>query len=81
MFEGGWFYNGFPPIFALQRRGLMKSTAEQLQYIMRDEVMHCGFGIRVARWLGIERDGKVGMPEGNPLFGTGGMKSPVWGTG
>lgn len=51
IFEGCWFYNGFSPIFALQRRGLMKGTAEQLQYIMRDEVLHCAFGIRVVREL------------------------------
>ncbi len=51
IFEGCWFYNGFTPIFALQRRGLMKGTAEQLQYIMRDEVMHCSFGIRVVRQI------------------------------
>ncbi|MBV1909542.1 MAG: ribonucleotide-diphosphate reductase subunit beta [Kangiellaceae bacterium] len=47
VFEGCWFYNGFSPIFALQRRGLMTGTAEQLQYIMRDEVLHSAFGIRV----------------------------------
>jgi ribonucleoside-diphosphate reductase beta chain len=51
IFEGCWFYNGFSPIFALQRRGLMKGTAEQFQYIMRDEVLHCAFGIRVVREL------------------------------
>ncbi len=51
VFEGSWFYNGFSPIFSLQRRGLMKGTAEQLQYIMRDEVMHCGFGIRTVRQI------------------------------
>lgn len=51
IFEGCWFYNGFSPIFALQRRGLMKGTAEQLQYIMRDEVLHCAFGIRTIRQL------------------------------
>ena len=51
IFEGCWFYNGFSPIFALQRRGLMKGTAEQFQYIMRDEVMHASFGIRVARTI------------------------------
>jgi len=51
VFEGSWFYNGFSPIFSLQRRGLMKGTAEQLQYIMRDEVMHAGFGIRVVRQI------------------------------
>ncbi len=51
VFEGCWFFNGFSPIFSLQRRGLMKGTAEQLQYIMRDEVMHCGFGIRTIKQL------------------------------
>ena len=51
IFEGCWFYNGFSPIFALQRRGLMKGTGEQLQYIMRDEVLHCSFGIRVVRQI------------------------------
>ncbi|RLA08020.1 MAG: hypothetical protein DRQ51_04115 [Gammaproteobacteria bacterium] len=51
IFEGVWFYNGFSPIFALQRRGIMKGTAEQFQYIMRDEVMHCSFGIKVVRQI------------------------------
>ncbi|MDX1451457.1 MAG: ribonucleotide-diphosphate reductase subunit beta [Oleiphilaceae bacterium] len=51
VFEGCWFYNGFSPVFALQRRGLMKGTGEQLQYIMRDEVMHCAFGLRVVRHI------------------------------
>jgi len=51
IFEGCWFYNGFSPIFALQRRGLMKGTAEQLQYIMRDEVLHASFGLRVIKQL------------------------------
>ena len=51
IFEGCWFYTGFSPLFALQRRGLMQGTAEQLQYIMRDEVLHCAFGIRVVREL------------------------------
>lgn len=56
VFEGCWFYNGFSPIFALQRRGLMKGSAEQLQYIMRDEVMHCSFGIRVVKQIMIEEE-------------------------
>ena len=51
IFEGCWFYNGFSPIFALQRRGLMKGTAEQFQYIMRDEVLHASFGIRVVKQI------------------------------
>ncbi|MCZ6526168.1 MAG: ribonucleotide-diphosphate reductase subunit beta [Gammaproteobacteria bacterium] len=56
VFEGCWFYNGFSPIFALQRRGLMKGTAEQFQYIMRDEVMHASFGIRVVKQIIYEED-------------------------
>ncbi|MDH5547039.1 MAG: ribonucleotide-diphosphate reductase subunit beta [Gammaproteobacteria bacterium] len=56
VFEGCWFYNGFSPIFALQRRGLMKGTSEQLQYIMRDEVMHCSFGIRTVKQLMLEEN-------------------------
>ena len=56
IFEGCWFYNGFSPVFALQRRGLMKGTAEQFQYIMRDEVMHASFGIRVAKQIMVEED-------------------------
>jgi len=56
IFEGCWFYNGFSPIFALQRRGLMKGTAEQLQYIMRDEVLHASFGIRVAKQIILEEN-------------------------
>ena len=56
VFEGCWFYNGFSPIFSLQRRGLMKGTAEQLQYIMRDEVLHASFGIRVAKQIMFEEN-------------------------
>ena len=56
IFEGCWFYNGFTPIFSLQRRGLMKGTAEQLQYIMRDEVMHASFGIRVVKQILLENN-------------------------
>lgn len=56
VFEGCWFFNGFSPIFSLQRRGLMRGTAEQLQYIMRDEIMHCGFGIRTVSQILIEND-------------------------
>jgi len=54
IFEGCWFYNGFTPIFSLQRRGLMKGTSEQLQYIMRDEVLHASFGIRVVKQIMLE---------------------------
>lgn len=56
VFEGCWFYNGFTPIFSLQRRGLMRGTGEQLQYIMRDEVLHASFGIRIAKQIMLEED-------------------------
>ncbi len=56
VFEGCWFYNGFSPIFSLQRRGLMTGTAEQFQYIMRDEVLHCAFGIRTVKQIIIENN-------------------------
>ncbi len=59
VFEGTWFYNGFSPIFALQRRGLMKGTAEQFQYIMRDEVLHASFGIRVCNQIMLEENLKL----------------------
>lgn len=51
VFEGNWLYNGFSPIFSLQRRGLMKGTAEQLQYIMRDKSLHCAFGLRAVKQI------------------------------
>ena len=59
VFEGTWFYNGFSPIFALQRRSLMKGTAEQFQYIMRDEVLHASFGIRVCKQIILEENVKL----------------------
>lgn len=51
VFEGCWFYNGFSPIFALQRRGLMRGTGEQFQYILRDEAMHFSFGLKVVNQI------------------------------
>lgn len=63
IFEGCWFYNGFSPVFALQRRGLMKGTAEQFQYIMRDEVMHAAFGIRVVKQIIQEENVKLNKKE------------------
>ena len=63
IFEGCWFYNGFSPVFALQRRGLMKGTAEQFQYIMRDEVMHAAFGIHVVKQIIQEENLKFNKKE------------------
>ena len=63
IFEGCWFYNGFSPVFALQRRGLMKGTAEQFQYIMRDEVMHAAFGIRIVKQIIQEENLQINKKE------------------
>ncbi len=68
VFEGCWFYNGFSPIFALQRRGLMTGTAEQLQYIMRDEVLHCAFGIRVVNQIILENQVKLNPKAINDMW-------------
>jgi ribonucleoside-diphosphate reductase beta chain len=61
VFEGLWFYNGFSPIFSLQRRNMMMGTGTQLQYIMRDEAQHVAFGIKLIR--GIEKEENFKLPE------------------
>ncbi len=43
--EGLFFYVGFVQILALGRQNKMTGSAEQYQYILRDESMHCNFGI------------------------------------
>jgi ribonucleoside-diphosphate reductase beta chain len=43
--EGLFFYVGFVQILALGRQNKMTGAAEQYQYILRDESMHCNFGI------------------------------------
>ncbi|MHB1352690.1 MAG: ribonucleotide-diphosphate reductase subunit beta [Thiobacillus sp.] len=43
--EGIFFYVGFVQILALGRQNKMTGAAEQYQYILRDESMHCNFGI------------------------------------
>ena len=45
--EGLFFYVGFTQILALGRQNKMTGSAEQYQYILRDESMHCNFGIDV----------------------------------
>lgn len=46
-FEFGWFPMGFAIGHALSRIGLMKRTAEQFQYIQRDELLHSDFGVNL----------------------------------
>lgn len=47
VFEGIFFYVGFVQILSMGRRNKMVGTAEQFQYILRDESMHLNFGIDV----------------------------------
>lgn len=47
VFEGIFFYVGFAQILSMGRRNKMTGTAEQFQYILRDESMHMNFGIDV----------------------------------
>jgi len=43
--EGMFFYVGFVQGLALGRQNKMPGLCEQFQYILRDESMHCNFGI------------------------------------
>src|SRR6267378_93215 len=45
LMEGLFFYVGFAQILALGRQNKMTGAAEQYMYILRDESMHCNFGI------------------------------------
>lgn len=54
VFEGIFFYVGFTQILSMGRRNKMTGTAEQLQYILRDESMHMNFGIDVINQIKIE---------------------------
>jgi ribonucleoside-diphosphate reductase beta chain len=52
--EGIFFYCGFTQILSMGRRNKMTGTAEQFQYILRDESMHLNFGIDVINQIKIE---------------------------
>ncbi|MDB5260171.1 MAG: ribonucleotide-diphosphate reductase subunit beta [Candidatus Nomurabacteria bacterium] len=43
--EGIFFYSSFAVMFGFQRQGKLTGSAEQIQYIMRDESQHMNFGI------------------------------------
>jgi ribonucleoside-diphosphate reductase beta chain len=45
--EGIFFYSSFAVIYGFQRQNKMKGSAEQIQYIMRDESMHLNMGIEM----------------------------------
>ena len=52
--EGLFFYVGFTQILALGRQNKMTGAAEQYQYILRDESMHCNFGIDLINQIKME---------------------------
>ncbi|MBL8377315.1 MAG: ribonucleotide-diphosphate reductase subunit beta [Burkholderiales bacterium] len=54
LMEGLFFYVGFTQILAMGRQNKMTGSAEQYQYILRDESMHCNFGIDLVNQLKME---------------------------
>ncbi|PCH57741.1 MAG: ribonucleotide-diphosphate reductase subunit beta [Legionellales bacterium] len=54
VFEGIFFYVGFVQVLSFGRRNKMTGTAEQIQYILRDESKHVNFGIDVINQIKIE---------------------------
>ncbi len=52
--EGLFFYVGFVQILALGRQNKMPGAAEQYQYILRDESLHCNFGVDLINTIKLE---------------------------
>ena len=69
LMEGLFFYVGFTQILALGRQNKMTGAAEQYQYILRDESMHCNFGIDLINQIKLE----------NPLLWTPAFRSEIEG--
>jgi ribonucleoside-diphosphate reductase beta chain len=67
LMEGLFFYVGFTQILALGRQTKMTGAAEQYQYILRDESMHCNFGIDLINALKLE----------NPMLWTPEFKAEI----
>jgi ribonucleoside-diphosphate reductase beta chain len=67
LMEGLFFYVGFVQILALGRQNKMTGAAEQYQYILRDESMHCNFGIDLVNTIKLE----------NPQLWTPGFREEI----
>ncbi|WP_341829629.1 ribonucleotide-diphosphate reductase subunit beta [Burkholderia gladioli] len=67
LMEGLFFYVGFTQILALGRQNKMTGAAEQYQYILRDESMHCNFGIDLINQIKLE----------NPHLWTEGFRAEI----
>lgn len=49
--EGIFFYSSFAVVLGFKRQNKMVGSAEQIEYIMRDESMHLNFGIEIINAL------------------------------
>jgi ribonucleoside-diphosphate reductase beta chain len=65
--EGLFFYVGFTQILSMGRQNKMTGAAKQYAYILRDESMHCNFGIDLINQIKAE----------NPGLWTKGLKEEV----
>lgn len=60
--EGMQFYSAFVLLLNFKRRNLLVGTAEQLEYIVRDESLHCRFGTKLINQY-ITENSDVWTPE------------------
>lgn len=60
--EGIFFYSAFAVMFGFQRQKKMVGSAEQIQYIMRDESQHLNFGINLINTIRTEQP-EIWTPE------------------
>ncbi len=60
--EGIFFYSSFAVILGFKRRNLMAGTAEEIEYIMRDESQHLNFGIEMINTIKSEQP-EIWTPE------------------
>jgi ribonucleoside-diphosphate reductase beta chain len=60
--EGIFFYSSFAVMFGFQRQNKLTGSAEQIQYIMRDESQHLNFGINLINTIKEEQP-EIWTPE------------------
>ncbi|MFI5240190.1 MAG: ribonucleotide-diphosphate reductase subunit beta [Candidatus Saccharimonadia bacterium] len=60
--EGIFFYSAFAVVFGFRRQNKMVGSAEQIEYIMRDESQHLNFGINLINTIREEQP-EIWTPE------------------
>ncbi len=55
--EGIFFYSSFAVVLGFKRQNKLTGSAEQIEYIMRDESMHLNFGIEIINAIKQENPG------------------------